>query len=77
MDGADKIDALLKSLNDLIKNDAAILAEANIAVGILMSIGGRDAIRFFAGESRHTDELVRRSGLDIARDSENFTEFEV
>lgn len=77
MDGADKIDTLLKSLRDLLKNDAAILAEANIALGILMDIGGKDVIRVFAGEGRHTDELVRRSGLDITRDSDNFTEFEV
>ena len=77
MDGADKIDTLLKSLNDLLKNDAAILAEANIALGILIDIGGKDVIRVFAGESRHTDELVRRSGLDIAGDSDNYTEFEV
>lgn len=77
MDGADKIDTLLKSLSDLMHNDAAILAEANIAVGILMSIGGKDVIRVFAGESRHTDELVRLSGLDFTRDSDNFREFEV
>lgn len=77
MDGVDKIDTLLKSLRDLMKNDAAILAEANVAVGILMNVGGKDVIRVFAGESRHTDELVRRSGLDIAGDSDNFTEFEV
>lgn len=77
MDGADKINTLLKSLQDLLKNDAAILAEANIALGILMNVGGKDVIRVFAGESRHTDELVRRSGLDIAGDSDNFTEFEV
>lgn len=77
MDGADKIDTLLKSLSDLMKNDAAILAEANIAVGILMNVGGKDVIRVFAGEGRHTDELVRRSGLDITRDSDNYTEFEV
>ena len=77
MDGVDKLDALLKSLNDLMKNDAAILAEANIAVGILMNVGGKDVIRVFAGEGRHTDELVRRSGLDITRDSDNYTEFKV
>ena len=77
MDGADKLDTLLKSLQDLLKNDAAILAEVNVAVGILLNVGGRDAIRLFAGEGRHTDELVRRSGLDITRDSDNFTEFEV
>lgn len=77
MDGANRIDILLKSLQDLLKNDAAILAEANIALGILMNVGGKDVIRVFAGEGRHTDELVRRSGLDIAGDSDNFTEFEV
>lgn len=77
MDGADKISTLIKSLSDLMKNDAAILAEANIAVGILMNVGGKDVIRVFTGESRHTDELVRRSGLDIAGDSDNYTEFEV
>lgn len=77
MDGVDKIDTLLKSLRDLLQNDAAILAEANIAVGILMNVGGKDVIRVFTGESRHTDELIRRSGLDIARDSDNYTEFEV
>ena len=77
MDGADKITTLLKSLQDLLKNDAAILAEVNVAVGILLNVGGKDVIRVFAGESRHTDELVRRSGLDITRDSSNFTEFEV
>lgn len=77
MDGADKIDALLKSLQDLLKNDAAILAEVNVAVGILLNVGGKDVIRLFAGEGRHTDELIRRSGLDITRDSSDFTEFEV
>ena len=77
MHGADKLDTLLKSLQDLLKNDAAILASANIAVGILLNVGGKDVIQVFAGEGRHTDELVRRSGLDIARDSDNFTEFEV
>lgn len=77
MDGVDKIDTLLKSLRDLLQNDAAILAEANIAVGILMNVGGKDVIRVFTGESRHTDELIRRSGLDIAGDSDNYTEFEV
>lgn len=77
MDGADKISTLLKSLSDLMKNDAAILAEANVAVGILMNVGGKDVIRVFTGESRHTDELVRRSGLDIAGDSDNYTEFAV
>lgn len=77
MDGVDKLEALLKSLQDLLKNDAAILAEANVAIGILMNVGGKDVIRVFAGESRHTDELVRRSGLDITGDSDNFTEFEV
>ena len=76
MDGVDKIDTLLKSLRDLLQNDAAILAEANIAVGILMNVGGKDVIRVFTGESRHTDELIRRSGLDIAGDSDNYTEFE-
>lgn len=77
MDGADKFDALMESLQDLLKNDAAILAEANVAVGILMSIGGKDVIQVFTGESRHVEELVRRSGLDIRGDSGNFTEFEV
>lgn len=77
MDGADKLDTLLKSLCDLLQNDAAILAEANVALGILMDIGGKDVIRVFAGEGRHTDELVRRSGLDITGDSDNYTEFEV
>ena len=77
MDGADKLDTLLKSLEDLLKNDAAILAEVNVAVGILLNIGGKDVIQVFGGEGRHTDELVRRSGLDITRDSDNCTEFEV
>ena len=77
MDGADKMDTLIKSLQDLLKNDAAILAEVNVAVGILLNVGGKDAIQLFAGEGRHTDELVRRSGLDITRDSDNCTEFEV
>ena len=77
MDGADKISTLLKSLEDLLKNDADILAEVNVAVGILMNVGGKDVIQVFAGEGRHTDELVRRSGLDITRDSDNCTEFEV
>ena len=76
MHGADKIDTLLKSLCDLVKNDA-ILAEVNVAVGILINVGGKDVIQVFAGEGRHTDELVRRSGLDITRDSDNYTEFEV
>ena len=77
MDGAYKISTLLKSLEDLLKNDAAILAEVNVAVGILMNVGGKDVIQVFSGEGRHTDELVRRSGLDITRDSDNCTEFEV
>lgn len=77
MDGVDKIDTLLKSLRDLMKNDAAILAEVNVAVGILLNVGGKDVIQLFAGEGRHTDELVRCSGLDIARDSSDVTEFEV
>ena len=77
MDGVDKIDTLIKSLQDLLKNDAAVLAEANIAVGILLNVGGKDVIQVFAGEGRHTDELIRRSGLDITRDSSDFTEFEV
>lgn len=77
MDGVDKIDTLLKSLQDLLREDAAILAEANVAVGILLNVGGKDVIQVFAGEGRHTDELIRRSGLDIARDSSDFTEFEV
>lgn len=77
MDGADKITTLLKSLRDLLREDAAILAEVNVAVGILLNVGGKDVIRVFAGEGRHTDELVRRSGLDITRDSSDFTEFEV
>ena len=77
MHGADKITTLLKSLQDLLKNDAAILAEVNVAVGILLNVGGKDVIKVFAGEGRHTDELIRRSGLDITRDSSDFTEFEV
>ena len=77
MDGADKISTLLKSLQDLLKNDAAILAEVNVAVGILLNVGGKDVIQLFAGEGRHTDELIRRSGLDITRDSSDFTELEV
>lgn len=77
MHGAEKMDTLLKSLQDLLKNDAAILAEVNVAVGILLNVGGKDVIRLFAGEGRHTDELIRRSGLDITRDSDNCTEFEV
>lgn len=77
MDGADKISTLLKSLQDLLKNDATILAEVNVAVGILLNVGGKDVIQLFAGEGRHTDELIRRSGLDITRDSSDFTEFEV
>lgn len=77
MHGADKLETLLKSLQDLLKNDAAILAEVNVAVGILLNVGGKDVIRVFAGEGRHTDELIRRSGLDITRDSSDYTEFEV
>lgn len=77
MHGADKLETLLKSLQDLLKNDAAILAEVNVAVGILLNVGGKDVIRVFAGEGRHTDELIRRSGLDITRDSCDYTEFEV